>query len=150
MGHTFTNHLFHIVFSTKERQRFLQAQAKDRIMEYTGGIVRSKGGVLLDINGTDDHVHMLVKLAANTHLPKFVGDVKANSSRWISQAFQELRSFAWQPGYSSFTVSESLWRSVAGYIQKQEDHHRKRSFEEELRQLLRKHNIDFDPTDYLA
>ncbi|NQT20124.1 MAG: IS200/IS605 family transposase [Planctomycetes bacterium] len=149
MGHTYSNHLFHVVFSTKRRVRSLHKDVRERLFRYMCGIARNKRGVILRINGVSDHVHMLVKLSVASGIPKFVGQVKGNSSRWISETFPVLRTFKWQVGYSSFTVSESQWRDVATYIERQEEKHRSMSYASELARLLRKHNIEFDPQDYL-
>jgi len=149
MGHTFTNHLYHIVFSTKERRSYLVANIRQRVFKYICGIAMKKHAMPLSINGMEDHLHLLVKIKPDAAVAKFVGDIKGNSSRWISQTFPDLRAFTWQSGYSSFTVSESKWKSVASYIEDQQKHHSRMSFKEELSALLRKHNIEFDAEAYL-
>ena len=149
MGHTFSNHLYHIVFSTKERRRYIQGEAKARLLDYICGVATKKGGVVIRVDGTEDHLHLLARIKPNISVAKFVGDIKANTSRWLSQTFPDFRSFRWQGGYSSFTVSKSNWEGVADYIDRQEEHHRKMTFEEELKKLLRRHELEFDPEDYL-
>ena len=149
MGHTFTNHLYHIVFSTRGRRPWLAARVRERVYEYIGGSVRNRKGVLIRIGGAGDHVHMLVRIPPDAAVSRFVGDAKANSSRWVSQTFTGLRAFGWQAGYSSFTVSESRWREVVRYIDSQEEHHRRMSFAEEIAELLRRHGVEFDPEHYL-
>jgi len=149
MGHTFTNHLYHIVFSTKARQRHIKGPVKDRLLEYIGGIARRNKATILAINAAEDHVHMLARVQPDIAVSKFVGIVKANSSKWISRTFAEVRIFEWQPGYSSFSVSESNWQNVARYIKAQVEHHRKLSFQDELAKLLQRHGIPFEREHYL-
>ncbi|NQT21491.1 MAG: transposase [Planctomycetes bacterium] len=95
------------------------------------------------------HIHLLTRIRLATPVPTFVGKIKANSSRWVSKTFPRLRAFTWQVGYSSFTVSKSGSPGVLDYILKQAEHHRKMTFEEELAKLLRKHEVEFDPENYL-
>ena len=149
MGHTFTNHLYHIVFSTKERRGLITSQVKDRLHKYMCGIARKKSGKVITIDGTKDHVHMLATIGPTIAVADFIGAVKSNSSKWISDTIQGFQLFQWQAGYASFTVSESSWRKVAAYIERQEQHHRRIPYEQELRKLLEKHRIDFDPAKYL-
>ena len=149
MGHTFTNNLYHIVFSTKLRQTFLRGEARERIIRYICGIMKNRGGMPLCVNAVEDHMHMLVKIHPDMAVAKFVGEVKGNASKWISETFPELKEFAWQSGYSCFTVSESVKESVAAYIADQEAHHRKRSFAEELALLLDKNGVVYDRAHYL-
>ena len=149
MGHTFTNHLYHMCWSTKERRPLIAPEAKERLYEYLGGIARQKTGTVLRINGTTDHLHLLARVGPDIAVSKFIGALKANSSKWISEAVAGFESFYWQSGYASFTVSESNWERVAAYIDRQEAHHRRRPYEVELRVLLEKHRIPFDRERYL-
>jgi REP element-mobilizing transposase RayT len=98
----------------------------------------------LIINGTADHVHILAKLRQDKALSKLIGEIKANSSGWISRTFKECRGFARQKGYGAFTVSESMVPKVYRYIERQEEHHRGVSFLEELKVILRAHRLPFD------
>jgi len=147
MGHTFTNHLYHIVFSTQQRRAIISPGIKDRLFAYMGGTVRKTQGSLLRANGTRDHVHLLVTIPPSAAVAKFIGVVKANSSGWASKNLS--LPFQWQAGYASFTVSESKWRTIAEYIDQQEEHHRKLSFAQEFARLLEKHGIEFDREHYL-
>ena len=89
MGHTFTNHLYHIVFSTKARQRHIKGPVKDRLLEYIGGIARRNKATILAINAAEDHVHMLARVQPDIAVSKFVGIVKANSSEWVPETCPE-------------------------------------------------------------
>ena len=149
MGHTFTNLLYHYVFSTKQRVRSVVEEVRERLYQYMGGITRNTFGTLLRINGVEDHVHMLVKLKPRIAVSDFIGLVKGNSSKWASDALPRMELFQWQGGFSCFTVSESLWRAVARYIDRQPEHHRRMTYEEELRILLERNGVPFDPENYL-
>ena len=144
MAHTYTDLLFHVIFSTKDRAHLLDAKFKARLFPYLGGIIRELGGSALLINGPPDHVHILALLPAKIALSEIVGKVKANSSGWVHREFPEKQAFAWQTGYAAFSVSHSQKKSVLDYIANQEEHHRKVSFQEELIAFLKKHEIEYD------
>jgi REP element-mobilizing transposase RayT len=110
----------------------------DDLYAYLGGIVRELRGKALVLGGTRDHVHMLLKLPCDLAVADCLHVVKANSSRWIHEKWPQRRSFAWQVGYGAFSVSESGHSRVVEYIRRQEEHHRKMSFQDEFMLLLRK------------
>ena len=145
MGSTYCNLLYHAVFSTKDRKRWLDDAIRDRVYAYMGGSVREKGGVLIAANGTDDHVHLLLGLHQKKAIADAVQEVKANSSRWIHDTFPEYRDFAWQRGYGAFTVSFSQQERVEKYFARQHAHHRKATFQEEFIELLERHRVEYDP-----
>jgi len=142
---SYTNLIYHIVFATKERREFLSADRIERICSYTAGIIRNHEGVPYAVNGAGDHLHIAAGVSAKIALSKFVGTVKSNCSKWIHDAFSDMQDFAWQDGYSAFTVSVSVRDSVVSYIQNQETHHQEMSFQDELIQLLDRHGIEYDP-----
>ena len=144
MSSSYCNLLYHIVFSAKDREPWMAASLRPRIHEYLGGAIRSEGGIALIVNGTADHVHILAKLRQDKAVSKVVGEIKANSSAWISRTFKECRAFAWQEGYGAFTVSESQVPKVRSYLERQEEHHRTVSFLEEFKVMLRAHGLAFD------
>ena len=144
MAHTYTNLLFHIVFSTKARVPLLDADLKPRLFAYMGGIIRELGGTALLINGPSDHVHILALLPAKLAISEVVRKVKANSSGWVHREFPDQWSFAWQTGFAAFTVSHSQKQSALDYIANQEEHHRTVSFKDELLAFLKKHEIAYD------
>ena len=96
------------------------------------------------INGTADHVHILAKLRQDKAISKLIGELKANSSGWISRTFEGCAGFEWQEGYGAFTVSQSQLSKVHRYIERQEEHHRSVSFLEEFKVLLKAHSLPFD------
>jgi putative transposase len=140
MSHT--NHLFHVVFGTKARTPLIRAEIRSRFYEYLGGIVRGLGGIALEINGVDDHVHLLIKLRPTIYFPDFIRDLKANSSKWAKE--NGITKFAWQRRYGSFTVSESQIDVVRRYIKNQPTHHKKFDFKTEYETLLRANGIPID------
>jgi REP element-mobilizing transposase RayT len=144
MGHTYTNLLTHIIFSTKDRLPYLQEARRNDVFAYLGGIVRELKGTALNIDGTADHVHALVRLPAALAVAKAVEIIKANSSRWIHEHRVLHRTFAWQTGYAAFSVSESNVDDVSGYISHQQEHHRKVTFQEELIAFLKRSRIEYD------
>ena len=145
MAHTFTNLLYHIVFSTKNRQLLIDDDIKEDLFAYLGGTVRGINGDALIVNGTADHVHLLVVLPQTIAVADALRDIKANSSRWVHEKWANRESFGWQTGYGAFTVSESRREAVKRYIANQEEHHRTISFQEEFIGLLKKHRIPYDP-----
>lgn len=134
----------HIVFSTKGRAPMIQPTWSARLYEYIGGIVGNRRGVLLAAGGMPDHVHLLVSLGRECSLADLLRDIKAGSSKWIHDTFADQASFAWQSGYGAFSVSQSNLDAVRQYIADQERHHATRSYQDELRELLRRHGIEWD------
>src|SRR5258708_152840 len=120
MAHSFTNLLYHIVFSTKNREPWLQKPKRTDVFEYMGGLIRERGGIPLIINGVEDHVHLVAKLRQDRSISDVVRDIKALSSLWIHKNYAELECFAWQTGYGAFTVSQSQEPRVRRYIANQE------------------------------
>jgi len=144
MANTYTNLLFHIVFSTKGRQPLIRSGMRDELYAYIGGIIRGERGTLLEIGGMPDHIHLLVRLKADVSVADMLRRIKSHSSKWANERPERNMRFQWQTGYSAFTVSESQAATVRRYIREQEPHHRGRSFREELTALLRKHGIEFE------
>jgi len=143
MAQSFCNLLYHLVFSTKERQRWLGESIRARTHEYLGGVVRGEGGVAIIVGGTADHVHILARLRQDKAVSDVLRNIKANSSRWIHEALGDLPSFAWQGGYGAFSVSQSQIEKVRLYVSQQEEHHKRWSFKEEFVALLRTHKMEF-------
>jgi len=144
MPHSYTNLLYHIVFSTKDRHPRLTPELRPRLYEFMAGGVRAEGGAALLINGVADHVHLLARLRQDRALSDVLRSLKADSSGWIHKTFPEQRTFAWQGGYGVFSVSQSQAEAVRRYIANQEAHHRKISFQEEFIALLKAHGVEFD------
>jgi REP element-mobilizing transposase RayT len=142
MTHTSGNILLHFIFSTQGRRPLIKADFRTDLLAYIGGIIREMDGTAVIVNGTADHVHMLVRIRP-AHFPAEIARVaKANSSRWVHEKWES--DFAWQTGYGVFSVSESNVESVTKYIAEQEEHHRKHSFQEEYLAFLKKNNVAYD------
>lgn len=141
---TFSNLLYHIIYSTKYRKSTIRPDWQDDLYGYVGGIVRDQKGTLLKIGGVEDHVHLLVKLSPAIAISDVLRKIKSNSSKWINERRDVSRKFEWQSGYAAFSVSESQMPSVADYIANQAEHHRRMTFEEEFVAILQKHNVEFD------
>ena len=144
MPHTSSNLLVHLIFSTKERCPSIEPAIKEDLLAYMGGIIREMRGVALIVNGTADHVHLLMRISPVYGVAQMVRVLKTNSSRWAHEKWPQHRHFAWQTGYGAFSVSESSAPAVMEYIAKQEEHHRKRSFQEEYLNFLRKNRIPYE------
>jgi putative transposase len=145
MSHTYSNLLSQVIFSTKDRKPLIDAEMKPRLLGYINGIVGESGGKVLSLNAVTDHLHMLWELPPTSSLSDSMRVLKTNSSRWVHETWESQKPFAWQTGYGAFSVSRSNLSAVANYIEEQESHHRRRTFQEEFIELLVKHGIDYDP-----
>lgn len=146
MGHTFSNILIHVAFSTKNRQPMIDEAIQPRLHEYLCGIAREEFGKALAVGGTTDHVHGLLSIGTGLSIGEILAKWKSLSSGWIRRSFPSADQFAWQEGYGVFSVSQSQIQTVTQYIMNQVEHHRRTSFEEEYLALLARHRIPFDPT----
>ena len=134
--HTYSSTLFHIIFSTKERRAIIKQP--DKLWAYVAGIARNLNCEALAVGGTENHLHALLRLPTNLAIAEVAQKVKANSSRWLKENGSWL---GWQQGYGVFSVSASNMDAVRRYIQNQEEHHKRYSFEEEFMALLVKSGI---------
>ena len=134
---------YHVVFSTKNRLPMIRRDWRDDLHAYLGGIVNTLKGVPLAIGGIEDHVHMLFGLRATHRLDYVMRDIKSGSSSWVHEQVAR-KEFDWQDGYFGVTVSPSAIESVTKYVLRQEEHHRKQSFEEEYMELLKLTGVEYD------
>jgi putative transposase len=141
--HSFNSCLVHFVLSTKDRESLLASELRDRLWPYLGGIARANKMKPVAIGGAADHVHVLVSLPPTLSVAKAAQLLKGNSSKWIHETFPKMRSFEWQEGYGAFSIGISSVDATVAYIRNQADHHRTRSFREELSTMLRKHGFEF-------
>jgi putative transposase len=144
MSDSYTNLLYHVIFSTKDRRPLITPDYEVRLYDYIGGTLRRTGGISLQLNGTEDHVHLLAKLRPDRALSDVVRDLKANASGWLHDVFPTLEDFCWQRGYGAFTVSASHVERVCKYIARQKEHHRRISFRDEFIQFLTANGIDYN------
>jgi len=144
MGGMYLGLHYHTVFSTKRRRPLICDVWRSRLHEYLAGTVRGLSGHPRIVNGVADHVHLLFDLRATHRLADFMRDLKHNSSVWVHETIGEL-AFGWQPGYAAFTVSPTALQAVWRYIDRQEEHHRKVSSLDELKELLKRAGVTYDP-----
>jgi REP element-mobilizing transposase RayT len=144
MSDSYTNLLYHIVFSTKDRRPLITPEYEVRLYDYVGGTLRGAGGISLELNGTEDHLHLLAKLRPDRALSDVLRDLKANATGGMHEVFPELKDFSWQREYGAFTVSQSSVEEVRRYIAKQKEHHQRVSFRDEFIQFLRANGIEYD------
>lgn len=144
MPQSLVKNLVHLVFSTKNRQRWLLEDVSEPLFAYLSGIFKQWESPALVIGGVEDHVHACFSLSKNHVLKKIVEEVKKGSSKWMKTEGTRNGDFHWQNGYAAFSVSESNVPDVRRYIEHQREHHRKLTFQDELRALLTRHRVEFD------
>lgn len=143
MAHTFSNLLVHIIFSTKNRRPQITQPILPRLHAYLGGILKEERCIPLSIGGKNDHVHILVAIPPVLAIADLLRIAKTNSSRWVHETWPDA-PFAWQEGYGAFSVSKSNSQAVIRYIEQQEEHHRKLTFQEEFIAFLERHQVPYD------
>ena len=135
----------HLVFSTKERRPFLRDKTvRDSLHAYMGGVSKTLECPPLIVGGVEDHVHLLCRFGRTITQAEWVKELKRVSNGWLKAQGRDYADFEWQGGYADFSVSQSNLEQVKQYIASQEEHHRKVTFQDELRTLLHKHEIEFD------
>ncbi|MGB7624840.1 MAG: transposase [Terriglobia bacterium] len=135
----------HLVFSTKERWPFLKDKSlRGALHAYCGGISKTLDCPPIQIGGIEDHTHILARLGRTICQADWVKELKRVSNLWLKEQSSCFAKFEWQAGYAAFSVSQSHLKKVQDYIAEQERHHRKMGFQEELRALLRKHQLEWD------
>ena len=136
--------ILHLVFSTKDREPWLDSNVRSRVHAYLATICRDLGAEFVRIGGVADHVHIVTTLPRTLSQADFIEQIKKASSKWIKRLDARYRGFFWQRGYGAFSVSPSQLEAVLQYIEAQQEHHRTRTFQEEFRDLLRRHGVNFD------
>ena len=144
MSQSLSKLYIHIVFHVKNNQLHIRKEDKNELYAYIGSIIKDNGSIPIIINGTGDHVHILCVMSKNIALAKLLEEIKRHSSRWIKSKREYYKNFAWQGGYGGFSVSQSLHDTLKKYIENQEEHHKKTSFREEVRALLKEYNIEYN------
>ena len=138
--------LYHIVFSTKERRPLLQNDDfRDSVWRYMAGVASNLEGHALRVGGYFDHAHLLLRIPAKIAVADFVRQLKASTSKHINEERDAFLKFHWQDGYGAFTVSRSRVDSVLAYIDRQMEHHRERTFQDEYLKMLADHEVEYDP-----
>ncbi|RYD21473.1 MAG: IS200/IS605 family transposase [Verrucomicrobiaceae bacterium] len=134
----------HLIFSTKNRERFLSDGIRSDLHAYMATVLNNIRCSTVLINSVEDHVHILFELGRTVSVSEAVEEVKKHSSKWIKTQGPAFKSFAWQTGYGAFAVSESNVDAVLKYIADQQEHHRVKTFRDEYRAFLKKHALEFD------
>lgn len=144
MANTFTQIYLHLVFAVQNRASLIQPEWKNELYKYITGIIQNNGHKLLAINGISNHIHIAIGYKPHQLIPDLLQDIKANSSKWINDKKFIRGKFNWQAGYGAFSFSHSHIDPVVKYIQKQEQHHKKKTFKEEYVEMLVKYNVPYD------
>ena len=144
MAQTLVSLLVHVIFSTKNREPFITTEIEPELFAYVGGILKNHESRLVNAGGTSDHVHLLISQSKNIALSSLMKDVKKDSSSWIKTKGNRLRNFHWQDGYGAFSIGKSEIPNLSQYIAGQKEHHRKRTFQEELMAFLDEYGIAYD------
>jgi putative transposase len=144
MAQTLVSLLVHVVFSTKNRADLITPDIEPDLYKYMSGTLGGMESPCLKIGGTANHVHLLVSQSKNIALAFMLEELKKSSSKWIKKNGPRFRSFKWQDGYGAFTIGQSNVAALKRYIERQKIHHRQRSFEDELRGLLKKYDVRYD------
>jgi REP element-mobilizing transposase RayT len=134
----------HEIFSTKNREPVLLDDWRDELFRVMGGATKNLGCQSLIVGGTVDHVHMLFQLNRTITMADAIGKIKSTSSAWVNQNRAGSTAFHWQAGYAVFSVSQSNVEAVREYIRRQVEHHANQSFQDELREWLRRYEIEWD------
>ena len=143
MSQSLANILTHLIFSTKNREPLLaDKDLRQRAHAYLAAVLKDLRCPALIVGGVADHVHILCQLAKTQSVSVVMEHLKTSSSKWLKT--QGIRTFSWQRGYGAFSVSQSNVASVVSYIEKQEEHHRTATFEEEFRLFLKRYRVEFD------
>jgi len=144
MANTYTWVHIHYVFSTKNRLPVLSKEIRERLWPYMGGIARENDMLAKAVGGAEDHAHLLLSLPTTLTISKGIQLIKGGSSKWLHETFPKMHDFAWQEGYGAFGVCISNIPDTIAYIAGQEEHHRRKSFQEEYLAFLKKHDIKCD------
>ncbi len=143
MPHSLTFFKSHIIFSTKYRVEWITDDAAPRLYAYMAGVAKNKKAYAIEIGGIEDHVHILASFPASRSVASVVGAIKSNSSR-VGKELLDNEGFGWQGGYAAFSVSESEVERVRRYIRNQRHHHRRMTYEDEIRKICQRHGVKPD------
>jgi len=146
MAQSLSKVLLHLVFSTKNRERWIDAKVRDGLHAYLAGACRAVGSDAYRVGGTDDHVHLACSLPRTLSVSKLLEEIKKSSSSWVKTHGSKYAGFSWQSGYGAFSLGQSQLPAILRYIDGQEEHHRKQTFKEELVDLLTKYGVEYDET----
>jgi putative transposase len=144
MAQSLSKILLHIVFSTKGRTKLILPEFEDELHAYIGGICKAVKSNAYKVGGTENHVHIACSLPRTLTVSDLLEEIKRSSSKWMKSKNPRCSLFAWQGGYGAFSFGQSQLTTVVKYIENQRDHHKKQNFENELKELLRLYEVEFD------
>ena len=144
MPQSLSNILVHVVFSTKNRENLLNNPIQTELYKYIAQICKNKNSLITQIGGTKNHIHILLDLSRSMSVSKLIYEIKSNSTRWLKTKGEYFKNFAWQNGYGVFSIGESGLLNCVNYIKNQKEHHKKFTFEEELKLFLKKYSVHYD------
>lgn len=144
MPQSLANVLIHLVFSTKDRAPCLTPSIRPALHAYLATVARNAGCECPRVGGVEDHVHLAIRFSRTTTIANLVEELKTSSSKWLKTQSGDLGGFAWQRGYGVFSVGPSDLDALLAYIDRQEEHHRTRTFQDKYRTLLTKYGVAFD------
>lgn len=147
MPTSWTQNFYHAVWSTKNRQPLIDPQWEPRLHAFIGGIIKEQECTPYAINGIADHVHVLFRFPSKLAISSTLKHIKFRSSRFVHEEISGMKSFDWQEGYGGFTISKTQVPSVRRYIERQKEHHKTMTFEEEFLGMLRKLGWKGDPSE---
>jgi putative transposase len=136
--------IIHIIFSTKDRAEVLDKNTSRELYPYLAAVARNQDCECFRAGGASNHVHLAIRLSRTITVAKLIEELKTSSSKWLKLRSSQLANFSWQRGYGAFSVGPSDLPALLGYIDTQEEHHRKRNFEEEFRALLKQYDVEHD------
>jgi putative transposase len=144
MAQSLANVLVHVIFSTKNRDRLIKSDIEDELFPYLSSIFKASRSPAHQIGGAEDHIHIVCSISRTITIAELLEEVKKSSSKWIKTKGPEYSKFAWQNGYGAFSIGQSQLPVVKKYILQQKEHHRKKTFQEEFCEFLRKYQLQFD------
>ncbi len=141
MAQSLSKILLHNVFSTKNREPWISSSIREDLHAYLAGTCRGIGSQAFRVGGADDHIHIACSLPRTLTVSKLIQEMKTSTSIWMKE---HNGAFAWQAGYGAFSLGQSQLPAILQYIDRQEEHHRKRSFRDEFLELLKRYDVEFD------
>ena len=142
MPNTYSQILIHLVFAVKGRDSLIHQSWEEKLHKYITGIVQKQDQKMLAINGMPDHIHILIGMKPNCRISDLVREIKKSSTEFIKENNLCRKNFNWQSGYGAFSCSQSSLGNVVKYILNQNEHHRRKSFQDEFMVLLNKYEIE--------
>lgn len=144
MTHSFSQVYVHIIYHVKDVMSLINPKDENELYKYIGGLIKISKSIPIQINGTEDHIHILCVISKNISLADFMEEIKTKSSRWIKTKGTQYRYFEWQAGYAGYSVSKSKVGVVTKYIQNQKEHHKQQTTKDEFIQFLQENEVEFD------